>query len=344
MMLPWQVIKRLLPRGVCASAADDDMAVRIRAVTGAERLFHVAKVERLTRSWVRSTRLAEHPDEGWLVLYSHASREAREALRARGVSYAGERDGRLFLVGPGLHVERDDLVAPHPAVSPAPEPDRVRNPFALGASRTPRWLLLHPGEQMTIKELAAVTELSESVVSRTVGALEDDALVDVAAASDDARKRLVQIARPRATLSAWARERDRRRTRWASWSIGARDVEEATELLVAAGNRPIEPRWMLGGVAGAARIRRVAEPADVAVWVRRDELRRLTARLRPQVERRRGRGMLRVAVAPDDWIFSLAQDLDGIAVADPAQLWLDCAAEGERALEAADAVAGVMRW
>jgi hypothetical protein len=343
-MFPWQSIKRLLPPDVRASAADDDMAVRIRAATGPERLYHVAKVEHLTRSWVQSNRLVEHPEEGWLVLYSQASRDAREALRTRGVSYAGERDGRLFLVGPGLHVERDELASLEPGIWFAPEPDRVRNPFALGASRVPRWLLLHPGEPMTIKALAAVTELSESVVSRTVGALDAEALVDVAAGGEDARKRLVQIARARAMLSAWARERERRRIHWTSWSIGARDAEEATELLAAAGNRPIEPHWMLGGVAGAARMQRAVEPSDVVVWVQRDELPRLAARLSPRVERRSGRGTVRIAVAPDDWIFGLAQDLDGVAVADPAQLWLDCAAEGERALEAAEAVAGMMRW
>jgi DNA-binding transcriptional ArsR family regulator len=343
-MRPWQVIKPLLPSGIGASATDDEMAVLIRSAAGAQRLFHVAKVERLTRPWVEGNRLAEHPDEGWLVLYGQASSDAREALRARGISYAGEEDGRLFVVGPGLHVERDDRVPPESAPWQASQRDRVRNPFAVGASRVPRWLLLHPGEALTIKDVAAVTELSESVVSRTVGALDDDALVEVGTAREDARRRLVRIARPRAVLAAWARERERRRVRWVSWSIGARDAHEATELLSSVSGRPVEPGWMIGGVAGAALLQRLVEPSDVVVWARRDAVERLAALLRPRVERQPGPGMLRVAVARDDWIFGLAQDLDGVAVADPVQLWLDCAAEGERALEAAEAIAGEMRW
>jgi DNA-binding transcriptional ArsR family regulator len=320
------------------------MAVVIRAASGTQRTFHVAKVERLTRSWVQSNRLAEHPDEGWLVLYGQASGDAREALRARAISYAGEGDGRLFLVGPGLHIERDDLVPHERDPWHAQERDRGRNPFSLAASRVPRWLLLHPDEEITIKALAGIAELSESAVSRTVGALDDDALVEVTAAREDARKRLVRVARPRGVLAAWARERERRRVRWVSWSIGARDADDAIEALAAVGNGHTEPRWMIGGLAGAAKVRRAVEPIDVAMWIRRDEIPRLAERLQPRIESRRGLGMLRLAVARDDWVFGLAQDFDGLAVADPVQLWLDCVTEGERALEAAEALADVMRW
>jgi hypothetical protein len=55
-------------------------------------------------------------------------------------------------------------------------------------------------------------------------------------------------------------------------------------------------------------------------------------------------GALRIAVAPDPWVLQLARDVDGVPVADSVQLWLDCATAGERALEAAEALAGEMGW
>jgi hypothetical protein len=49
-------------------------------------------------------------------------------------------------------------------------------------------------------------------------------------------------------------------------------------------------------------------------------------------------------VAPDPWTVGLSRPVRGLPIADPAQLWLDCASEAERALKAADAVAQVMSW
>jgi len=53
---------------------------------------------------------------------------------------------------------------------------------------------------------------------------------------------------------------------------------------------------------------------------------------------------LRVAIAPDDFIFDLSSSKRGVPVADRVQLWLDCNGEGERALSAADAIAREMGW
>jgi hypothetical protein len=66
-----------------------------------------------------------------------------------------------------------------------------------------------------------------------------------------------------------------------------------------------------------------------------------SSRLTP---RGRGGGRVTVQLTRDPFVLSLASDRHGIQVADPVQLYLDCRAAGERALEAADAIRTEMRW
>jgi hypothetical protein len=136
-------------------------------------------------------------------------------------------------------------------------------------------------------------------------------------------------------LPSWQRWRMQR---W-RWDIGARDVDEALELLLV-----VDPKreWAIGGLAGAAVLNRAVEPASVALWVSPEAVESVDA-LKP-VESRAGRGTLEVMVAPDPWTLGLSRPVSGLPIADPAQLWLDCASEAERALKAADAVAQVMSW
>ena len=51
------------------------------------------------------------------------------------------------------------------------------------------------------------------------------------------------------------------------------------------------------------------------------------------------KGLLRVSVAPDPWTLSLSSTgVDGVRIAAPVQLYLDCSSEGERTVEAAHAM------
>jgi DNA-binding transcriptional ArsR family regulator len=344
-----QALRVALPPSLDIEPAGRRDRVRIRIHAGPNRrstLFQVIPVERLTRSWIEGAdRLLLGPPRT-LVLYAQASRDAREALRRAGVSYVGERDGRVRLVAPGLYVERDELPQALDSHWAPREADGARSPYAVRTSRVPRWLLLHPKETATITALAAHVELSESAVSRAVRALSDAALIDAPFAADDARRRAVRLVRPRAMLDEWARVWERRRLDVATWDVGAQDAVEAVELLASVSTDSSPARWALGGLAGAARMRRAVDPADALVWVDgRDTVDWLAALLRPRLAPHgRMRGAIRVAIAPDAWVLGLAQRTGGLPIADPVQLWLDCATEGERALEAADAVAEAMGW
>jgi hypothetical protein len=177
-------------------------------------------------------------------------------------------------------------------------------------------------------------------------ALEDAALV----AEVEQGRRLLRLERPAALLDAWLARWQRRRISTRQWDIGARDPEEALSLLAeAAADRadradPAAGEWAVGGLAGAAAVRRAVEPAQVLVWASVTGADALAGALHPAPARGATRGAVRVSLAPDPWILSLADHSGRVPVADPVQLWLDCASEGERSLEAAAAVADAMGW
>jgi len=274
-------------------------------------------------------------DDPLLVVFARSSPAARDLLRDAGISYSAG-DGELFVFAPPVYVERP---AQRPAMRPSATPTA---PFAKRASRVPRWLLLHANEHPSFRELAAEVELSEAMVSRTVRALADDRLVVVESDPTDARLRRVRLRNTRALLDSYERSATARRPPRVTWDVGARDAEGALELLAQAAvsvNRP----YAVGGLAGAARVRRVVEPAEVLVWVGRDDRERWADALMA-VAARPGPGRIAAQLAADPFVLGLATDRDGLRVADPVQLYLDCRVAGERALDAAEAIRTEMGW
>ena len=110
------------------------------------------------------------------------------------------------------------------------------------------------------------------------------------------------------------------------------------------GRRGDPTAFVVGGLAGASRVRRSVEPGDVLVWTTAEEGDRSS---RVPAARPVARGAAGTCGLPSPRIrghWRLATRVDGLLVADPVQLWLDCASEGERALEAAEAVAEATGW
>lgn len=221
--------------------------------------------------------------------------------------------------------------------------DASRNPFAKRSSRVLRWLLLHPDESYSIRGLAQAVHLSEAVTSRVVRALDDAALVSVAHDPDDERRRLVSVSRAAEALAAWRPFWEARRVRRLHWDIGTTTPQDTLSALEEATRSNPALDWAVGGLAGATYVRRAVEPADVLVWLREEQLEAWAEELTP-ARVRPGEASLRAALAPDPFIFELTSTHDGVRVADPVQLWLDCATEGERAGAAADAIREEMGW
>jgi DNA-binding MarR family transcriptional regulator len=327
------------------SASQHDAWLEVTAPGSEPRRFLLEYVANLTLSRVRA--LLDDVERGdpaapLLVVYSRSSPQAREALREHGVSHAGE-DGRLFVSAPPLFVDRDKLFA-----APGTKDwrlgldvsDKARNPYADRSSRVVRWLLLNRDEPVTASELAEAVDLSLATVTRVLAALDETAVINRTDAGTTSRGRRVRLERPGEALEAFGAAWERRRIREVTWNIGARSVEDAVEQVQAAG---IGPAWALGGLAGAAHVTRVVEPGQALIWTTEAGVHALADALFPEPGPPR-RGAMRVAQAPDAWVLSLVESPDGIPIADPVQLWLDCVNEGERALEAAEAIQDRMHW
>jgi hypothetical protein len=302
--------------------------------------FDVARLDVLTRR-----RAEELPDalrgrpQPTLVVFERSSPDARAVLRDEGISYAAA-DGELFVLAPPVYVERSASRRSSgrgPTLTTAPTA-----PFAVRASRVPRHLLLHPDERPTFRELAHDLELSEAMVSRTVHALADDGFVAIELDRTDARRRRARLRDPAALLDAFERTVALRRRRFLTWDVGARDVPAALAALREAAEQLQHP-YAVGGLAGAAFVDRVVEPADVAVWIARDDVDAWADAL-TAAPARPGPGRLTAWLAPNPFVLTLASLRDGLRIADPVQLYLDCRLEGERALEAADMIRATMPW
>ena len=300
------------------------------------RSFAVRRVDALTRAaaeeLVKEARRSRRPI---MIAFERSSPEARAYLRERRASYAAA-DGELFLYEPPLYVERP----PRPKVVPVGAAPAA--PFANRASRVPRWLLLHAADQPSFRELATRLELSEAMVSRTMRALADDGLVAIGSDPADGRVRLALLPEPGRLLDAFERAVALRRPRRVTWEIGARDAPEAMQALQAAAHKLNLP-YAVGGVAGASFVRRAVEPVDVLVWIRRDDADLWAKEFAPIISRP-APGRITVQLTRDTFVLSLASGRNGIQIADPVQLYLDCRSAGERALEAADAIRVEMRW
>jgi DNA-binding MarR family transcriptional regulator len=326
--------------------------LRVGLPNGPATTFQLLYLPLLTMRTVDAVllRASQGSPQSLLVVYRQSSGPARDRLRAAGIPFAGE-DGRVFLRTPDLFVDRDQLTPLQPTEHwpTGGDPPAQRNPFAKRSSRVARWLLLHHEEPFSSSELARAVDLNPAAVSRVVRALDDSAFLRTARTDAGSRRRRVRLERPRELLETWQPLWQRRRIAHQLWDIGARDIDETLNLLgqATAEHDPTAERpagWAIGGLAGAATLRRAVEPAEVVLWADAKELPALAQILHPEPTRG-GRGALRVALAPDPWTLSLARRPDGgLRGADPGQLWLDCASEGERALEAAEAIADLSGW
>jgi DNA-binding transcriptional ArsR family regulator len=207
----------------------------------------------------------------------------------------------------------------------------------------PRWLLLHRDESPSLGTLARHIELSEATVSRAARALASEGLVDLIADPRDTRVRRVRARNTTGILEALERSAWHRRVSRQTWDIGTRDAASAMNRWRETADEIAVAPYAVGGLAGAATVRRAVEPADVLVWLRREDLTSWSERLLAEPARP-GPGRVTVQVAPDPFVLKLASQHDGMKIADPVQLYLDCRLAGERALEAADAIREVMGW
>ena len=300
-----------------------------------QRLLPMATTRRVrSLTMAQARRLLRTGEPSDFVVVERADDDALVFLRAHHRSYMVESSGEAYVAPYSSRLYLDQSFA-------APSAAGVRNPFAPRASRVARRLLLDPSETFSIQQLSELTEVDNGHVSRTVATLADRGFVQVTRSERDERLRHVSLVSPLGLLEDWLQYWRRTQPIAYQLDIGTRSFEETLRAIANAAE-PSTP-YAISGLAGASFLRRVVEPSNVLLLTDKTGLERWSELLLARREQR-GRGLVRVAAAQDDFIFKLVQIERRVHVADPVQLWLDTATSGERASVASDAIADLMSW
>jgi DNA-binding MarR family transcriptional regulator len=277
-----------------------------------------------------STRLAiDLASDGRLLFIEHAAPRALAVLREAGTPYVTRAGEWHLLDPPGVFVVRPADREAQSSMDPSPD-----RPLGKGTARIARWLLLHPDDTPTIRGLAHEAKVSEATSSRAIRRLAERDLITVTTAGDR-RRRSVAVRDRGALLDTLADESSWRHARRSTWEVGAHSVDEALRLIAQAAKDC--GSYAIGELAGAALVRRLVEPATTVLWIPGDDVAAWQDALLAQPARP-APGRITVRVAPDPVVLDWGPGIDGLHVADPVQLYIDCRYAGERAIDAAEAL------
>lgn len=229
--------------------------------------------------------------------------------------------GNAHLVGPGLRVKIEG------------QPNRYKGPgrpasaFAPKSSRIARWLLMHPRQSLSQRELATATKMDEGFTSRIVAKLEQDELI-----TRDPEGR-IRPRDPDLLLDAWAETYSFNKHRILRGHVATRNSEaqlrSMAEVLVKK-----RQTYAATGLAAAWLLNRFAGFRIVTIYL-------ASPPEAPLLEllgfREAEPGANTWLVVPnDDGVFQGAREQQGIRCVHPVQAYLDLAGHPERAKEAAE--------
>jgi len=238
--------------------------------------------------------------------------------------------GNARLVAPGLRVRMEG------------QPNRYKSPgrpataFAPKSSRIARWLLMHPDQPLTQRELATATKMDEGFTSRIVAKLESDELT----IRDPDGK--IRVRDPNLLLDAWAESYTFTKHRILRGHVPARSAEAQLRAMTEILARKRQPyaatglaaAWLLDGFAGF-RI--------VTIYLASEPEAPLLGQLGFR-EAEPGANTWLV-VPSDEGVFQGAIDHDGVRCVHPVQVYLDLKGHPERAKEAAEQLRkNLLRW
>lgn len=229
--------------------------------------------------------------------------------------------GNARIVAPGIRV----IVQGNPnRFLPRGRPPNI---FAPKSSRIIRWLLLHPNESFTQREMAKLVDLDEGFVSKITSRLESAGYVSRPNGS------AIQVRNPSLLIEDWREAYVFSRHTIHAGHIAAR----SSELLLSRVCSALSSRKMqyaLTGLAGAWEYTRFAGYRLVSLYTKSDPSQELIEALGFK-EGTRGANLWLV-VPNDDGVFHGSVTKGKFRCASPIQVYLDLKGHPERASEAAE--------
>ena len=232
----------------------------------------------------------------------------RERCAEYGVSWM-DLSGNARIVAPGLRI----LIEGKP--NRYKRRGRPSTAFAPKSSRIARWLLMHPDESLTQRELARATGTDEGHTSRVVGKLLEDELI-VRTNGGALRPR-----DPDLLLDAWREVYDFRKHLVVRGHIAARPGDALLNQLVAGLKRASVPHAVTG-LAAAWCLNRFAAFRTATVYLRQELSSDVAATLSFREDARGANVWL--VVPNDEGVFHGASTTnEEIICVHPVQAWLD---------------------
>jgi len=215
-------------------------------------------------------------------------------------------------------------------------PGRPQSAFAPKSSRIARWLLMHPGQAFTQRELSLATGIAEGFTSKIVAKLEAEELL----VRDEHGR--VAMRDPAVMLEAWREDYDFDKHHLIQGHIPARSGDALVrELARALSQAKVE--YAATGLAGAWLLTQFAGFRLTTVYVEDLPGYGLLDKLGFREEPRGGNVWL--ALPKDEGVFHGVQEVDGVRCAHPVQVYVDLKGHPERAAEAAERVRSeYLRW
>lgn len=308
-----------------------DATVRVGAVTFVVEWKASGTTAAISGAAEQIRRVAEELGQGAVpvVAVPFMGELGRSLCEEAGVSWI-DLSGNASLSAPGLRVRIEGR--PNQFKSPG----RPSNVFASKSSRVSRWLLMHPGERMSQREIARATGLDEGFTSRVVRRLEEDGLID------RAPNGAVRPSDPGLLLDAWRDGYDFSKHHVVRGHVPSRSGDALVRLLAERFARS-EVAYAATGLGAAWLLSRFAGFRIATFYL--EEL-PATGVLEELSYREEDRGANLWLVLPkDDGVFQGASEVEGIRCVHPVQVYLDLKGHPERSSEAAeDLRAELLDW
>lgn len=312
-------------------SAEVDAVAEIGSLTFVIEWKGSSNLAQVSRAADQVRRYASELGEGVtpLVAVPFMGPVGREHCRKAGVNWL-DLSGNAHIIAPGVRVR----IEGQPNLFK--QPGRPSSAFAPKSSRIARWLLLHPGEPRSQREIARGTDMDEGFTSRIVARLEEDELV--VREPDGA----IRARDPDLLLDAWREDYDFSKHQIVKGHVAARSGEallhQTSEQL-----HSHEVDHAATGMAAAWLLTRFAGFRIVATYVAELPSAEVLGRLGFREEA--SGANLWLIVPTDEGVFHGASDRDGVPCVHPIQAYLDLKEQPERADEAAEHLrAELLTW